>query len=394
MRVCAVNGTKRGLVRRELALAQPVLLGEHDDRAALGRLVGQRGQLRGLGQLGLGDARHRDELRRLAVAERDRAGLVEQQHVDVAGRLDRAARRARARCGARGGPCRRCRSRYSSAPIVVGISATSSAMSVVIEIVRAGEARERPQRHDDDEEDQRQAGEQDARARSRSGVLRRSAPSTSAIMRSRNDCPGSCVISTTMRSRQHARAAGDGAAVAAGLADDGRRLAGDRRLVDRGDALDDGAVAGDHLAGLDDDDVAAVQLGRRRASLPSLHRRGGLGAHRAQRVGLGLAAALGERLGEVGEDDGQPQPDRDGEREPARLVAAAERLAAEDWMSQATVVIDGADLDDEHHRVADLDARVELAQRRRGSPAGASSARSSEDWRLSGHAGAPGRGRG
>ena len=32
------------------------------------------------------------------------------------------------------------------------------------------------------------------------GVLRRSAPSTSAIMRSRNDLPGSCVISTTIRS--------------------------------------------------------------------------------------------------------------------------------------------------------------------------------------------------
>ena len=32
------------------------------------------------------------------------------------------------------------------------------------------------------------------------GVLRRAAPSTSAIMRSRNDWPGSCVISTTMRS--------------------------------------------------------------------------------------------------------------------------------------------------------------------------------------------------
>ena len=32
------------------------------------------------------------------------------------------------------------------------------------------------------------------------GVFRRSAPSTSAIMRSRNDCPGSCVTSTTSRS--------------------------------------------------------------------------------------------------------------------------------------------------------------------------------------------------
>ena len=32
------------------------------------------------------------------------------------------------------------------------------------------------------------------------GVLRRSAPSTSGIMRSRNDWPGSWVISTTIRS--------------------------------------------------------------------------------------------------------------------------------------------------------------------------------------------------
>ena len=38
------------------------------------------------------DAVDGDELGRLAVAERDRAGLVEQQHVDVAGGLDGAAR--------------------------------------------------------------------------------------------------------------------------------------------------------------------------------------------------------------------------------------------------------------------------------------------------------------
>ena len=49
----------------------------------------------------------------------------------------------------------------SSAPIVVGISATSSAISAVMEIVRAGVLAERPQRHDDDEEHDRQAGEQD-----------------------------------------------------------------------------------------------------------------------------------------------------------------------------------------------------------------------------------------
>ena len=40
----------------------------------------------------LADARQRNELGGLAVAERDRAGLVEEQRVHVAGRLDRAAR--------------------------------------------------------------------------------------------------------------------------------------------------------------------------------------------------------------------------------------------------------------------------------------------------------------
>ena len=171
------------------------------------------------------------------------------------------------------------------------------------------------------------------------GVLRRSAPSTSAIMRSRNDLPGSCVISTTIRSREHARAAGDRAAVAAGLADDRRRLAGDRRLVDGGDALDHGAVAGDHLAGLDDHDVAALQLRTRRPRAPSASRAVGLGAHRPQRRGLRAAAALGQRLGEVGEHDGQPQPDRDREREPARARRRRQRWPPKSWISQAIVVI-------------------------------------------------------
>ena len=50
----------------------------------------------------------------------------------------------------------------SSAPIVVGISETSSAISVAIETSVFGELGERPQRHDHDQEDQRQPGEQDA----------------------------------------------------------------------------------------------------------------------------------------------------------------------------------------------------------------------------------------
>ncbi len=80
------------------------------------------------------------------------------------------------------------------------------------------------------------------------GVLRRSVPSTRAIMRSRKLCAGLLGDAHDDPVGEHARAAGDGAAVAARLADDRGRLAGDRRLVDRGDALDDVAVARDQVA--------------------------------------------------------------------------------------------------------------------------------------------------
>ena len=69
-----------------------LLLGEHDDRAALRRFVGEAGQLRGIGQRIGGDARQRDEVGGLPVAQRDGAGLVEQQRVHVAGGLHRTAR--------------------------------------------------------------------------------------------------------------------------------------------------------------------------------------------------------------------------------------------------------------------------------------------------------------
>ena len=58
-----------------------------------GRLVAQRSQQRGLGKLLRRDRGHRMERRCLAVAVRDRSGLVQQQHVAIAGGLDRAPRR-------------------------------------------------------------------------------------------------------------------------------------------------------------------------------------------------------------------------------------------------------------------------------------------------------------
>ena len=117
---------------------------------------------------------------------------------------------------------------------------------------------------------------------------------------------------------EDARAAGDRGAVAARLADDRRRLAGDRRLVDRRDALDDVAVGRDDLARGDDALVADVELGRRDVLDRPARRsavRHRLAARLAQRCRLGLPAAFGHRLREVGEEHGRPQEDRDERRE-------------------------------------------------------------------------------
>ena len=88
-----------GLERHELrprhvgnrAPPQPMLLGQDDDAAALRGLIGQRGQLSRVGHLPDRHPFGRDELGRLAVAERDRAGLVEQQDIHVPSRFGRAA---------------------------------------------------------------------------------------------------------------------------------------------------------------------------------------------------------------------------------------------------------------------------------------------------------------
>ena len=151
----------------------------------------------------------------------------------------------------------------SSAPIVVGISATSSATSVVSETsvpakspngrsvtTTARKTTVRP-----DEQDRE--GDLVRRLAPRRAFDERDHPlheRLAGLLRDLHDDPV----------RQHARAARDRAAVAAGLADHGRRLAGDGGLVDRGDPLDHGAVPGDDLAGLHHHDVALAQLARRR----------------------------------------------------------------------------------------------------------------------------------
>ena len=248
----------------------------------------------------------------------------------------------------------------SSAPIVVGISATSRAIRVateasVLENSAIGRSATTTTR-------KMSVSPASRMLRAISfGVLRRSAPSTRAIIRSRKLLPGSWVISTTIRSESTRVPP-----VTALRSPPASRITGaDSPVIadSSTEAIPSITVPspGDHLAGLDHDDVAALELGG--AHLAAVAKAGhGLGAGGAQGVGLGLAAALGERLGEVGEDDREPEPEGDREGEPGGLVAAAEGLAAEDLDQPADRGDQRADLDHEHHRVVELHARVELAQ--------------------------------
>src|SRR5262249_25240130 len=101
--------------------------------------------------------------------------------------------------------------------------------------------------------------------------------------------------------------------VSARLPDDRGRLAGDRRFVDRRHPFGDLTVGGNDIAGLTDHEIAFGELGGRNPFLAPARAQSaclGVGAHPAQRVGLGLAAPFGDRLGEVGEHHCQRQAER------------------------------------------------------------------------------------
>ena len=260
MRVCAVNSTNSACSGSMCRPRMPNCLASTTTERPSGVSSAREASWAASASSSDGDSRHGEELGRLAVAERDRAGLVEQQHVDVAGGLHGAAghgehvvaheavhagdpdRREQTADGRRDQAHEeRDQHRHGDGGVAVD--------------------GERLQRHDHDEEDDRQPGQEDVEGDLVGGLLslgaldQRDHAVEERVAGVRRDAHLDLV-------GEHARAAGDGAAVAAALADDRRRLAGDGGLVDRGDALDDVAVAGDDLAGDDEHDVALAQFAR------------------------------------------------------------------------------------------------------------------------------------
>ena len=93
MRVCAENGHELGLDRPSSSCSRtPNCLARTTIERPSGVSSASDESCAASARSCAADARGGDELDGLAVAERDRARLVEQQHVDVARGLDRAAR--------------------------------------------------------------------------------------------------------------------------------------------------------------------------------------------------------------------------------------------------------------------------------------------------------------
>ena len=163
------------------------------------------------------DTGHRQELGGLAVAERDRAGLVEQQHVHVARGLH-GATGERQHVAAHQPVHARDPDRRQQRPDGRGDERDEQRDQRDHRGGGVGELGERPQGHDHHEEDQGQAREQDPSAISFGrlaplGALHQSDHAVEeAAARLLRDLDDDAV-------GEHARAAGHGAAVAAGLAD-------------------------------------------------------------------------------------------------------------------------------------------------------------------------------
>ena len=245
-----------------LARAQSeFLLRQNDDAAALRRFVGERSQLRGIGQSLRLDARRGMKCRGHAIAQRDRAGLVEQQHVHVAGRFDGASAHRQhialedaVHAGDANGAEQSADGRRNQTDQQRDQNGNGKD--------RAGINSERLQRDADEQKDERQRREQN---RQRDFVRRllalrafdqRNHPVEKAVALFHRDANDNAVA-------QHARAAGDGAAVAAALANDRRRFAGDGGFIHAGDAFDDVAVGGNDVARFAHHEVALLQIGRR-----------------------------------------------------------------------------------------------------------------------------------
>ena len=203
------------------------------------------------------------------------------------------------------------------------------------------------------------------------GVFCRLAPSTMAIMRSRNVSPGWAVMRITSQS--------DSTRVPPVTAErsppDSRITGADSPVTALSSTLATPSMISPS-AGMKSPASTSTTSpfakcrrghGSERTAVPGLDE--SLGRHvtpgLAQTFRLGLAASLGHRLGEVGEQHGEPQPQRDAQDEPGTGFAPAEERMDKEHTRQSA-----ADQDDEHHRDSSTAAAGPACGTNARSPAG------------------------
>ncbi len=159
--------------------------------------------------------------------------------------------------------------------------------------------------------------------------------------------------------REHPRAAGHRRPIAARFTNHRGRLARNCRLVHTCHAADDLAVTGNHLACGDPYNVVRPQLGARPLFDTVLgdHVRRRLRLGFAKRIRLCFAASFRHRLGEVGEQNGEPEPQGDLQVE-AEVPLMAQLIGDEQHCRQHA-----ADLHHEHDRVLHHGLGIQLCER-------------------------------
>ena len=192
------------------------------------------------------------------------------------------------------------------------------------------------------------------------GVFWRLAPSTSAIMRSRKLSPARVVTRTTISS--------DSTRVPPVTAErsppDSRITGADSPVIADSSTLAMPSTTSPS-AGMISPAVTTTRSPTASARARHLLDRpvgeplagGRLGARLPERGGLGLAATLGHRFGEVREEDGEPQPGGDAAGEDVGLRRGVTEVLEEENRGER-----GAELGHEHDRVAGHPAWVELAE--------------------------------
>ena len=265
------------------------------------------------------------EVAGLAVAVGDGAGLVQQQHVDVAGHLHRLARLGQHIGGQRTVHAGDADGRQQPADGGRDQAHQQRDQQQRVDFDAHGGADRRQRRHHHQEGQRHRRQQQGQRDLVRGllavGTLHQGNHPVQEAVARLGGHPHDDLVG------QHLGAADHTGTVGASLAQHRCRFAGHRRFVDGGQALHDLAVGRHQLTGTDDHMVARAQFrggylgfgrARLRRSQPARHQ---ILAGTAQRGGLATAARFGHRLGEVAEQHGHQQDRGHRQTEAERRIA-------------------------------------------------------------------------